>query len=378
MTSGTTPAGQQTLVGDLLSDNAVITSPILWAFGAEHSDGVVFSSTPNYGYIPGAGWADTLTITSSAGVVAIYNLSAADAMVLSSLLNAGFVGLLADHLSTSSSLSYVLAAIIIQQFGVSETTQAAAIYGLALLHAVQFNSGLLDFYSGVLTDSVTATAALGVNFYPTANVSDAMQLADLFGNVVSFAFQMSDNLDFTDEELLQMLFSGDFLSDDITITAGYVSPDGNFTTWAINTRTNAVTEYQNWAFNSFAKLGSIYLGASSDGLYELRGNTDNGANIPTTITSGLMSPGGAKFTQFDGIYLSMGTADDARDILLQLTTGDGKSFTYAVRPNNMRSTKVHAGKGLRARYWAWTLSTVAADFDLEGVEFIPLIAKRRV
>ena len=44
----------------------------------------------------------------------------------------------------------------------------------------------------------------------------------------------------------------------------------------------------------------------------------------------------------------------------------------------MKTTKVNMGKGLRARYFAYELISTGQDFDLDSVEFVPLVAQRRV
>ena len=378
MTDGGYPIGWQLLQGDILTETTKISSTPRWCINLVIGEGIAAHSSTTYTFIPGVGWTDTLHIAEHVTPITIYGLSVAEAIALKAALSAGHVGVIADVLRAHDDLSYILAVVIAQQFAVSDHVSSPLIYGLSLADAFRFNDGLYKFYSSVLIDHVSAHATLGVNFYPTANPADALHIASVLGNTLMFSIQLADDVELTDDELLRAIYQGDPLSDSISITAGYVSPDGNFTTWAINTRTNAVSEYQNWTFNSFAKRGSVYLGADRDGLYELQGSTDDGENIPASITSGLMALGGAKFTQFKGVYLSLRTKDDARDMVLKLVTGDGKSFIYAVRPNDMRTTKVHVGKGLRARYWAWTLSTVAADFDLEGVEFVPLISQRRV
>ena len=61
-----------------------------------------------------------------------------------------------------------------------------------------------------------------------------------------------------------------------------------------------------------------------------------------------------------------------------METGDGKTYTYAVVGKDMQTTKVHMGKGLRARYFAFELISTGQDFDLDDIEFMPLVAQRRV
>jgi hypothetical protein len=44
----------------------------------------------------------------------------------------------------------------------------------------------------------------------------------------------------------------------------------------------------------------------------------------------------------------------------------------------MRSTKFHMGKGQRSRYFAFELISAGQDFDLDTLEFVPLVVQRRV
>ena len=147
------------------------------------------------------------------------------------------------------------------------------------------------------------------------------------------------------------------------------------TTWAVNTNTGAVTEYTNYDFNSFAQMGLKYLGASSNGLYELNGDTDAGTSIIGQLKSGLLQFSGSRFTGFKAAYLGVrGTGD----VLLKLVTGDGVTRTYTVTLDSMRTTKVTMGKGIRARYFSFELIGTGQDFDVDTVEFVPIMAQRRV
>ena len=85
------------------------------------------------------------------------------------------------------------------------------------------------------------------------------------------------NIQLSPEQLVQMIYRGDPLLDEVVITALYISPAGTTTTWVVNTRTNAVTEYANYNFRSFAQMGNRYIAAGPEGLYELDGDTDDGA-----------------------------------------------------------------------------------------------------
>ena len=81
------------------------------------------------------------------------------------------------------------------------------------------------------------------------------------------------------------------------------------------------------------------------------------------------------FRSFKAAYLGM---RGNGDVILKLDTGDGKTYTYQTVIQDMQSTKVRLGKGLRARYFSFELISTGQDFDLDTVEFIPLVAQRRV
>jgi hypothetical protein len=161
----------------------------------------------------------------------------------------------------------------------------------------------------------------------------------------------------------------------VEISAAYLSPGGGITTWALNTNTAAVTEYSGYDFNSFAKLGRHYVGASNEGIFSLDGDTDDGTDIISRIKSGFAQFSGSKFTSFKAAYLGV---RGEGDFILRVVDGEGKSYDYAVSTRNTRSTKVHMGKGLRARYFSFELISTGQDFDLDTVEFIPIAETRRV
>jgi hypothetical protein len=78
---------------------------------------------------------------------------------------------------------------------------------------------------------------------------------------------------------------------------------------------------------------------------------------------------------FKGMYLGV---RGEGEWVIKLITGDGNTYNYAVSTRNQRTTKVHMGKGLRARYWAFDMISSGQDFDLDTIEFVPIAAQRRV
>jgi hypothetical protein len=317
---------------------------------------------------------ETLNLTEQALPVALYGLLATDSINTLDEPLVGWPLSLTDGLGVHPSDVATLAIAVIENLGLTETVTTALTYGLSLSDTLTTADTLANFFGMAITDALNVSELLaGVASMPTT-LSDALNLSESLTSKLVFSATTHDTIDLTDAQILQMIFSGT-VADSIDLLAAYLSPQGQFTTWAMNTRTVAVTEYTNYEFNSFARMGNIYLGASANGLYELTGEDDDGADIISTIRSGFAEWAGAKFAMFQSIYL--GVRSDG-DFVLKVITGDSQEYIYAVNAQSMRTTKIATGKGLRARYWAFELISTGQDFDLDTIEFVPIASNRRV
>lgn len=253
---------------------------------------------------------------------------------------------------------------------------------IALFEGLAFDDSIVDFFGLGHTNNFTFHDAFTPTFQFNKTVSDGVGFHPALLANLLFMRVVDDDIGLDDADIVNMIYQGDTLADGFQISIGTVDPGGGFTTWAINTRTSSVTEYQNYVFNSFAQIGNELYGASDDGLYLLNNQTDNGVNIGTDIKGALLALGGSRFTQLDGVYLGIRVNDNAREFVLKLITPGGleggKTFIYSFTPKNMQTTRVNIGKGFRSRYMQWELITPGPDFDLDSLEFVPLISKRRV
>ena len=85
-------------------------------------------------------------------------------------------------------------------------------------------------------------------------------------------------------------------------TIVFVATD--YTCVVINTKTGAVSEYDNYDFNSFCELPTgEYLGFRSDGIYELDGEDDDGTDIDAYVTWGFLDPNIPTASRLDMGYL---------------------------------------------------------------------------
>jgi hypothetical protein len=149
------------------------------------------------------------------------------------------------------------------------------------------------------------------------------------------------------------------------------------TTWVFNVDTKSTVQYDRFAFNSFAKRASDYVAAAADGIYTLGGSTDAGIDIASLIELGVSRFETPQKKYFPAIYLGV-TANN--EMLLKVVV-EGTTWYYEARNTSaaMQNQRIDLGKGLSGSHWQFTiLNQDGADFDLESVEFMPLISTRRV
>jgi hypothetical protein len=303
-----------------------------------------------------------------------YSWTVAEQIFMAQALRTAVPVVLNAGIGVAPVLSTSIAVTVLQGLGIAATPLPSLKYTETLLQGIGVSPALRNFFGGALSDGIGVTSTLAKQFRAQPILADSIGIAPALSNHFYIRVTINEHIGVDDSDVLQMIYDGQ-LADGIEIVAGYVSPDGQFTTWVINTRTGAVSEYSNYAFNSFAKIGNRYFGASSTGLYQLTGDDDNGADIIANIKSGYAEWGGSKFTMFKAAYLGV---HGAGDYVLKLVTGDGKTYTYGISGRDMRSTKVHVGKGIRTRYFAFELTSTGQDFDLDTIEFVPLVVERRV
>jgi hypothetical protein len=303
-----------------------------------------------------------------------YHLGMAELAAFRDALQRGYPFTLAESLTVTTSSIATLGLRIIEQLGVASVLLPSLLYRQSVNERIQLIDSLARFFGAEAADTIDVADLVLGPAYKIGTVDETVAIAPALTPTFLMRVTLNDRVDVSDDDLVQMIFSG-WLSDGIDVTAAFLLPGTAFTTWAMNTRTAAVTEYRNYAFNSFARIGNKYLGASDGGLYELLGDDDDGEDIVATIRSGFAQWAGAHLHSFKAAYLAVrGTGD----FVLRLITADGRVFNYTVTAESMKTTKVHMGKGLRARYFAFELVSTGQDFDLESLEFIPLAAQRRV
>lgn len=283
---------------------------------------------------------------------------------------------LSQAVNVSLSVASVTSLKLLQNILAAASASPIFNYHFTLAAKVVIGQVFDKFASAVLTQLFTVHPTINRQYIANNSLAQLLSISSSLTNTLTLEVTESINLDVDAEQLVRMIYAGDPLLDGVVITALYISPSGTTTTWAVNTRTNAVTEYTNYDFRSFAMMGNRYIAAGADGLYELDGDTDDGAAIISEMMSGYLQLNEKKLFGIKGAYVAI---RGGGRFYLKLVSGDGREYVYELRAQpNLMTTKVKVGKGIRTTYMAFDLITEGQDFDLDSIEFIPMTSGRRV
>lgn len=211
--------------------------------------------------------------------------------------------------------------------------------------------------------------------------SDAAMAADAADTTLRMLLLASDTAESADDPaatLHALADLGDAAAIYCTLRLGGTDYQG----WVLNTDLRAVTEYRNVPFDSFATLGGRTYAAGAGGIYELTGDTDDGAPIDAWFRPFLSNFGTQKMKRATDIWL--GTAGANLYVKVHTrdpATGQMAEDIYPVQYTHGTGTdkgRVKVGRGLSSNYWTLTVANVAgADFEISSIEWKPLILDRR-
>lgn len=153
------------------------------------------------------------------------------------------------------------------------------------------------------------------------------------------------------------------------------------TALVLNLATQAPYYYANYAFTGFAAHGERQFGCMADGIYELVGDTDADEPIESRITTGLSDFGEQALKTLTAVYLDY-SATGPLLLSTQIGHSDGVqvlSYELEETPNAQVTARIKPGKGVKARYWQFSVANIAgADFELETLDILPVVLQRRI
>lgn len=222
-----------------------------------------------------------------------------------------------------------------------------------------------DVQIGSISDSLEITDTLTVTIGVSDAIYDALMLSDTLTAQQAIDAFIGATL------LLGNGISSLYQFDDASAPGRLVG--GEPAQYAVNTLTNAFTNYSGFGFGSFATVGQTLYGAKADGIYRVRAGDDDGSTMDAFIDFGSTAFGSTKVKTVESVYL--GSSTDGQ-LYVRMDTGlDSRLYRVIQRGDTMRAL---TAKGVGSRLWNVSLEIVdATDFELDVIEIQVGVASGR-
>ena len=308
----------------------------------------------------------------------------------------------ADMLRLRSSTNIVQTLVVASALTMTDSTTASLFMLLDAASALMLEDDSLDELSALLivssmfvmltnaqtgrlyTDDVESTLeftdAAGAQARALATVLSQLTLTDEVADQMTVIVATTDRLTFTD--VMADVVSGTLDFADSLTFAGVMRLLGDpYTVYSVSLDNQAVTEYTNYDFNSFATSDGVGYGLGVNGLYTMDGVTDSGSDINARVRGGLNNLGTALKKHVPAVYI--GYTASGRLVLKVITTDNGqkKANWYSLRPIPKTATtdgRVEPSKGLSSVYWQFEIANEdGSTFELDNVRMWRMLTNRR-
>ena len=259
-------------------------------------------------------------------------------------------GLATNVLEASNLVVAALAMQTLADMFDKELVADGVAFAAAVSEVVTYVSRLLDgaLFAGLPVDTLTMMALVAETVAVAGDTINALEALSLIEEGVSFALRMNVE----GEERIA---------------------------YVINTTTKGVTSYQNYPFNSFAKIGGRFYGMADDGIRELEGSDDDGAPINWRWRLAQSALGTINEKRMQHAYLGFCSNGALR---LQVIVTDPKTrkkeahyYKLAAQPADAPVVgRLGIGQGLKTVYWGFGMEAIdGATFQMDLLRLVPII-----
>lgn len=351
------------------------TPPVTYQFGKAVTviEGVIYADAPTAKVIVVVN--DRIVLNLSATALWHANIQLHDRALFYDQVKHILNLIVTDQIHLTDSYVAQLTLQILDHLHLIDVPHSAAHYQTGVSDTMTLGEFLTAAYGLHLHDAIQAAVELTPLYHAIAACVEDILVQDTPTPKWILSGMVEDEIVTTDVLSAMATFNAVVL-DLIEVAGDMTDPGNTMSTWQMNTRTGAVTNYGNYSFNSFARLGlQQYIGATSDGLYQLDGPDDDGEPIVGVVRGGYLKFGGTHLSRIKAAYIAQ-RGDGA--YLLKIVTGPGSEYIYEACASSMETAKFTMGKGQRATYFAFELMSTGQDFDIDTIEFVPIVVQRRV
>ena len=147
---------------------------------------------------------------------------------------------------------------------------------------------------------------------------------------------------------------------------------------AVNLSNMAVTQYCNYDFNSFCKIGDKFYGSETAGIYELTGDDDAGTDIDAFFELIVSDFGITAMKRIRSIFVG-GEADGKLTLTLKDDENNSRTYALNLTTGNVQSSgKVDIGRDGIGRYWQVRIDNLGgAYFAIDDIEVLAILLGRK-
>ncbi|MEE4113546.1 MAG: hypothetical protein V2I40_12080 [Desulfobacteraceae bacterium] len=148
----------------------------------------------------------------------------------------------------------------------------------------------------------------------------------------------------------------------------------------LNLKGGQLSQWQNYDFNSMAKIGGQYVGAGESGLFTLdSGDFDSGMPIEAFFELATSDWGIPNQKRIRTLYF--GYESDG-NLMVTVRDDDGNERFFTLAPNHsanlQHSAKVPGARDGKGRYWMIRVDNVnGSDFSVDSIHVLPIVLNRR-
>lgn len=315
------------------------------------------------------------------GVLVTSDILTDSALIKSAVLTS-VDSLLTDTANGTETLAGQLAllATAVEAVTVAESTTPV----LAISSVASSIAAIVDLLVPGVDVTVTDTAALAETLSAKLALylalADSANIADTQSNQMTLFASPADTATIASSTTPLLSLIG-LLSDGAEITVFLNFGDTSYVAYIMNAETGALSQYQNYPFNSIANFNGKTYAAAEAGLYEITGDTDAGDDIQAWIRYGLTDFGSDALKRMRSA--AIGITSDNQMVLKALYVDGGKKREswYLLKPqtaDSFREGVVEIGQGLMSRYWGFEIHNIeGGDFTLDGIKLYPVVLTRR-
>lgn len=146
----------------------------------------------------------------------------------------------------------------------------------------------------------------------------------------------------------------------------------------VNLSNLAVTQFCNYNFNSFCRIGDKYFGASNSGIFELTGEDDAGTSIEAFFELLVSDFGISNVKRIRKLYVGYETKGNLT-VIVKDNDDNKRTYTLSYLDyDRQNGSQVNIGRDGLGRYWQVRIDNVdGCYFAIDSIELLLTILGRK-